>query len=63
MTRHLKKKHPEADIKKSVRSNNIKEAAEILPSFVLKSFVEKATIKLSNDECYPATLCSEFKGY
>ena len=63
MTRHLRKKHPEADMAKSVNSSNVGEAAEILPQVFLKSFVEKGPVKLSNDECYPATVCSEFKGY
>ena len=39
------------------------EAAEILPPVVLKSFLEKGDIKLSNDECFPATVCSKLKDY
>ena len=61
MTRHLRKKHPEADMAKSVNSSNVWEAAEILPQVVLKSFVEKGAGKLSNDEYYPAKYAASLK--
>ena len=62
MTRHLNEKHPKANIEKTVYSNDIRETEILVPVF-LKSLVENSAVKLSNDECYPVTVCSAFKDY
>ena len=59
MTWHLKKKHPKANIEQSANSKNIRET-EILLQVVLKFLVAKSAVKLSNDECYPVTVCCAF---